>query len=396
MIATITRSIPWLTGVWSYCAWFCGRALWTSSPVRSASTIKSICVIQPNALGDTLMVTPLLQALVDAVGPGRVDVVVAARSAELLRNVPGLGRLITVQRHLRWRDFGSILEFVRVLREVRARRYDVIVDLSRILQFSWMTFLAAPRRSIGVQVARQMGPWSVERLEFLYIDEVAVPPGQHMIHEHLALLQPLGIRTASDRMIFVPTESERQAAQHWLSDYGLVPHRPYVVIHPSGKWPPKRWHPERFRQLTQRLRLQGLSIVLAGDAQDRSLLTSIAQGSESAVAILAGDLSLGAVGALIEGASLFIGNDSVLMHMASAVDTPLIALFGPTVPHHTGPLSISDRVIAKPIDCRPCQLYFTQDRCERGRNYCMDLIEVDDVARAAEALLGRTKCALAG
>lgn len=349
----------------------------------------SICVIQPNALGDTLMVTPLLRALVDAVGPGRVDVVVAARSAELLQNFPGLGRLIAIQGHLRWRELGSIVEFARAVRELRARRYDVIIDLSRVLQFAWMTFLAAPRRSIGVRVERQMGSWSVERLEYLYTDEVTVQPGQHMIREHLALLHPLGIRDTSDRMIFLPTESEVQAAQRWLNDHGLVQCRPYVVIHPSGKWPPKRWHQERFRQLTQRLQSLSVSIVLAGDAQDRSLLTGIASGNEAAIAILAGDLSLGAVGALIKDARLFIGNDSALMHIASAVGTPLIALFGPTVPGHTGPLGASDRVIAKPIDCRPCQLYFTKDRCVRGHNYCMDSIEVEDVVSAAEAMLGR-------
>lgn len=393
---SIARPIPWLTGFWSYCAWLCGKALWRSLPVRSGSAIESVCVIQPNALGDTLMATPLLHALVDAVGPGRVDVVVASRSTELLRNLPGLGRLITVQRHLRWRDFRSILEYVRVLRDVRARRYDAVIDLSRVLQFAWMTYLAAPRRSIGVQVRRNMGPRSVERLEYLYTDEVAVPSGQHIIHEHLALLKPLGIRGASDKMIFVPTELERQDAQRWLKDHDLVPGRPYVVIHPSGKWPPKRWHAERFRDLTQRLKSQGLSIVLAGDAWDRSLCASIAQESESAIAILAGELSLGAVGALIEGASLFIGNDSALMHMASAVSTPLIALFGPTVADHTGPLGAQNCVIAKPIECRPCQLYFTQDRCARGHNYCMDLIEVDEVLARAKARLRRADCALAG
>ncbi|HEV8243118.1 MAG TPA: hypothetical protein VGQ07_03925, partial [Nitrospirales bacterium] len=99
-----------------------------------------VCVLQMNALGDVLMVTPLLRALIDALGPGRVDVVVREHAVPLLENFPGLGETITLVRPLYWRDPSSVVAFFWLAKKLRARRYRAVLDVSRLLQSAWLTY----------------------------------------------------------------------------------------------------------------------------------------------------------------------------------------------------------------------------------------------------------------
>lgn len=387
MIASLKRAIPWCAGLGAYLAWRAGGLLRPRRPAAGTPAGGPVCVIQTNALGDVLMVTPLLCALTEALGAGAVDVVVRRHAAPLLEGLPGLGERILVEGHLQWRAPASILEFARTVRRLRARRYRAILDAARSMQSAWMTFLARPERGIGLALPRRLGPARVERLGYLYTDEVPADPQDHMIRQNLALLTPLGVTAPSARLRFSPGPGHREAARAWMVAQGIAPGTPYAVIHPGAKWPPKRWHPERFGLVAHRLQAEGLLVVLIGDARERHLLASVAVGTTPPPRILAGDLPLGALGALLEGARLFIGNDSGLLHLARAVGTPALAVFGPTLPERTGPLGDGARALVKPIPCRPCRLYFTRDRCERGHNYCMDLIEADEVVEAARALL---------
>jgi predicted lipopolysaccharide heptosyltransferase III len=389
MIAAAKRLVPWLHGLLAYLAWRAGGLAWGRRARHLGQVNGPVCVIQVNSHGDVLMATPLLQALVGALGAGRVDVVVSTHTAPLLKCFPGLGKLIVMKSHLRWRRPTTLWGLVRVVRELRNRRYGAILDVSRLTQSAWMTFLARPQRGVGLRLLRRMGPVVVEQLGYLYTDEVEVRPDAHMIRQNLALLTPLGITASSERVRFTPDPSDVEAATGWLTERELGHGRPFVVIHPGAKWPPKRWHAERFRVLTGRLLSHGLAVVLAGDAADRPLLDAVAgEGTPSPLLfILAGDLQFSAVGALLREARLFIGNDSGLMHLAEAVGTPIVALFGPTFPDRTGPLGPTHRALVKPIPCRPCRLYFTRDRCERGHNYCMDMIDVDEVWASTHALL---------
>lgn len=394
MITTAKRLLPWFNGLLAYLAWRIGRLMWAGRSEVPGPLIGPVCVIQTNSLGDVLMVTPLLRSLVDALGTGRVDVVICERTARLLEHFPGLGEQIIIKSHLHWRHPASLWEFIRVVRKLRARRYGAILDVARVTQSAWMTFLASPQRGIGLRIPRRFGPVAVEQLGYLYTDEVEVQPEAHMVRQNLALLTPIGITPSSERLQFTPASRDCQAATQWLADRGLGSSHPFVLIHPGTKWPPKRWHVERFRLLIERLQSHGLTVVLAGDANDRPLLEAAAGGITPPPIMVAGDLQLGAVGALLQRACLFIGNDSGLMHMASAAGTPTVALFGPTWPDRTGPLGPYQRAIVKPIPCRPCVLYYTRDRCERGHNYCMDLIEVDEVWAAAQSLLNQAQPAI--
>jgi len=387
VIVVVKQVAHWLHGLLAYVVWRAAGFCISSRKGVLVHDTGRVCVLQMNALGDVLMVTPLLRALIDALGPGRVDMVAREHAVPLLENFPGLGERIPLARPLRWRDPPSVFAFFRLAKKLRTRRYRTVFDGSRLMQSAWLTYLAHADRGVGFRLPRNLGPFALEGLGYLYTDEVRVDPNAHMIRQNLALLAPLGIAPASERIQFAPTAAHAGAARAWLSAQGVKPDQPYVVLHPGAKWPPKRWPIERFREVAARLQRSGLVVILVGDKTDECILRAIATGLVPPPLVSAGKLDLGAVGALIRQARLFLGNDSGLMHMASAVGTPVVAMFGPTLPHRTGPLDAPGCAIMKPIECRPCRLYYTRDRCERGHNYCMDLIEVEDVWSAATSML---------
>ena len=333
------------------------------------------------------MTTPLLTALVQARGGGNVDVVVAERTVPLLAGLSGLGSLHHLRGHLAWRRPASILEFLRLACRLRRKRYDAILDATCLLQSAWLTFLARPRLGIGPRLARRLGPYRLDGLGFLYTHEVPAPRDLHMIRQHLALLEPLGIAPPPERMHFVPAETDRRASARWATACGFATDRPFAVIHPGAKWPPKRWHTDRFAALAGRLQSLGLQSLVVGSAEECSLVQAVAAPSGDSTFTMAGELSLGALAVLLSHARLFIGNDSGLSHLAAAVGTPAVVLFGPTEPARTGPLQPPSHSLCLPIACRPCPLYYSRDRCLRGHNFCMDLIEVDAVFRAVRSVL---------
>ena len=112
MIAAAKRVLPWVNGLLTYLLWRVGGLFLRRRPGESAPMPGRVCVLQVNSVGDVLMVTPLLQALIRALGPGSVDVVVSQRTAALLRDFPGLGRRIQMRTSLRWRHPRSVWEFV--------------------------------------------------------------------------------------------------------------------------------------------------------------------------------------------------------------------------------------------------------------------------------------------
>jgi ADP-heptose:LPS heptosyltransferase len=387
MFATLKRSLPWVHGLLAYLVWkgvglIAPRRISPKGPVEGP-----VCVIQMNALGDVLMVTPLLRSLVNALGPGRVEVVVQEHAVPLLETFVGLGQMIPIKGHLHWRSPSSMWAFCWLARELRQRRYRAVLDASRLMQSAWLTYLSRPEKGVGLRARRRLGPFSVESLAYLYTHEVDPGPEVHMLRQTLAMLRPLGLVPTSEATEFAPSAQDCLTARRWLEAHVMAPGQRFVVLHPGGKWPPKRWPKDRFRTLAARLQESGVAVVVIGDKRETSLIRLVTDGLTPTPLVCNGDLGLGALGALMQRASLFVGNDSGPMHLAAAVGTPVVGLFGPTFPERCGPLGATSRSFMKPIDCRPCRLYFTREHCERGHNYCMDLIGIEEVWAAVRSIL---------
>jgi heptosyltransferase-2 len=181
---------------------------------------------------------------------------------------------------------------------------------------------------------------------------------------------------------------ERQAATRMLADAGWDGRSAVVALAPGARWATKAWPPGQWAGLLRDLRAGGLGFpALLGGPEEASLCGSILAESGGFGANLAGRTSLVQTGAVLAAAAALVTNDSAPLHLATAVGTPVVALFGPTVRGFGFyPLGAEDRVLEMDLDCRPCSLHGTR-RCPRGHHDCLRLLSTGTVLEALRPLL---------
>lgn len=256
-------------------------------------------------IGDLVMTTPALRALHDAYPEVRIDIVADPRSSELLTRCPYLGELFhRVKREGR-------TGLLRLVRRLRRRRYDAIVDL-RTDFLPWL--LRGARRS-----ARWQAP----------------PHGPHAVEQHFAVAQRLlpSPRAIPDTCIWTTAADDARAAA--LLDTVPGPRR--LVLAPGANWPGKRWPVEHYAALAQALREDFDSLVLLGSAADVNECGGRLDGLALPTLNLMGRTSLIEATAVMRQATLFVGNDSGLGHLASAAGIPSVTVFGPGRPERYRP-----------------------------------------------------------
>jgi heptosyltransferase-2 len=198
----------------------------------------------------------------------------------------------------------------------------------------------------------------------------------------------MGVPPSSTQPKLFITDREVEEALDLLAGAGVRDPRRIAVIAPGARWPNKRWSAEGFAKLGEWLASQkGLEIVIAGDRDDRSVVDELRRRLTVASADISGRTGLRELGAVLRGARVFIGNDSGPGHLAAAVGTPVVTIFGPTseafgVP----PRGEGVRSVSLPLECRPCSLHGGR-RCPRGRRACLEDLEPGAVIRAVEGVL---------
>jgi lipopolysaccharide heptosyltransferase II len=180
------------------------------------------------------------------------------------------------------------------------------------------------------------------------------------------------------------TPEEENSADELLDQLGVQPSQPMVILQPGARYWFKAWPPERFAELADRLMSQhGCQVLIGGSDQDIALAEQIQQMMKNRPIVMAGRTAIKQFAAIAKKSALFVGSDSGAMHIASAVSTPVVALFGPSNPREWGPRGGPVEVLYKEIDCRIC----FHPTCIRGEENCMRLIPVHEVFAAAQRLL---------
>jgi lipopolysaccharide heptosyltransferase II len=211
---------------------------------------------------------------------------------------------------------------------------------------------------------------------------------QHKAFTYLPLLEAAGCAASAGPYAYeyVMTEVERQAAYEWLAARQVPPGSPFVILHPGANWTHKRWAAERFAALGDRLaQARGAAIVITGAPEDRGLAASIQQQMRHPAVALAGSTTLRQLAACLSCARLVVSNDTGVLHLAAALATPIVALYGPTSPALTGPLGDPTRMeVVHHADCCPRIPCYHPDRAAHPG---MRSITVDEVFGAACRLL---------
>jgi heptosyltransferase-1 len=338
-----------------------------------------ILIIKPSSPGDILHSLPVLHALRGRFPNARIAWLVATPFVDLLSTHPAIDELIPFDRK-RYGFLGRSLritwEFVRFIGELRSRRFDLAIDLQGLFRSGFLALASgAPVR---------VGPADVRELAGLFYTHRAEPidADAHAVDKNMAVAAVLGV--AEGPLDFTPhlSDDDRRAAESLLREAGVEPAGRFAVLVPGTRWETKRWPARRFGELARRLRAEhGLSVVLVGGGGDLAAGADAVAASDGAARNLCGRTTLRQAAAIIERAALVVTADSTPMHLAAALNRPLVALFGPTNPARTGPYGRLADVVRLDLPCSPCY-YRKLSHCPYGQACMWDL----DIQRVAEAV----------
>lgn len=365
----------------------CGRAIRSVFPVsgQGPPAAKKLLLIRLDHIGDLLMTTPAIHALKLRFPESSLCLLASPAALPIIAGNPEIDR--TFSFRVPWYDGGraqrfSCREYIRLLRQLRRERFDAAIDFRgdfRVLLF--FSFLGKAKQRVG---------YAALGGEFLLTRSCPYDENRHFVDANLALANCLDGPPASPGIQYFVNASPAIASHvdKFLSKLGIGAGDSIIGIHPATipHWRLKRWAPARFAALADALaRREGVKIVLTGGKEDVAELENIVSLMREKAWITAGRTSIPQLVELIRRCRLFVSNDTGPMHIAAAVATPLVAIFGPTDPQRSGPNGNPRliRVIRHDVPCRrPC---FVAE-CTIGHE-CMNGIEVADALQACEELL---------
>jgi heptosyltransferase-3 len=337
------------------------------------SSRKRILVIKLKQPGDVLVSTPVIAALKEAWPDCHLTYLVPRGTEAMVADHPGLDGLIVVDR--RGATWGESWRFIRNLRR---QSFDLVLELSGGDRGAIYTFFTGAKERLGFEHPRQ----PVWQRRGCFTRLLPRPPVKmHLVDQNLAAVRALGLTPLNPRLQFFWDTRVEQRVHDRLTSLGLA-NQPFVVMHPGAGWRFKCWTPTGYARVIEALEQEwGLPVVLTGTKapHEQNLLAALLQECRATPINLAGRLSLKELGALIAKARFFFGMDSAPMHLAAAVNTPAVALFGPSGVFNWGPWGEGHLVIKKDWACLPCG----GDGCEGSKiSRCLMEIEPAEVLEA--------------
>jgi heptosyltransferase-3 len=327
---------------------------------------RNMLAIKLRYLGDVLLATPTLHALKEAYPAARLSVLVNRGTEQILHGNPHVDEIISLDR-------GSIGAQCGFARQIRKRQFDTVVDLTDGDRAAFLTWISGAAVRIGFNAEQR---WT----GMCYTTVVKEEAGAHRIERDLAALAPLGVAIQGRLPQLWLTPEDETGVDRLVSEVGIPRDRPWVVIQPGARYWFKAWPSERFAELADHLSDRcGCQVLVAGSSQEVGLAETVAKQARSRLLNIAGRSDIRTLAAVLKRSALFVGNDTGAMHIAAAMGTPVVGLFGPSDPREWGPRGGPAEVIYKGLDCRIC----FHPTCRRGEENCMKLITVDEVMAAA-------------
>jgi len=324
------------------------------------ATPSRICLVKLGAIGDVVNTLPLVCRLRRAFPRAKLSWVIAPLAHRLVEGHDAVDEFLVldVSRPSSWPAF---------LRTLRSRKFDLAIDLQRILKSGLVTRLSGAPRRLGFDKAR------CKERSWLFTNE-RIPARQSpgvTVAQYLEFADHLGAPAAEPewRLPIVP----------WCQE------APRVALNLGASKPANLWHPDGWASLAHRLveRVPARRIALIGGADDRAAADAVLAQGPPGLLDAVGALSLKETAGLIAASEVFVGCDTGPLHLAVAVRTPVVALFGAADPARTGPFGAADSVIFKGVECSPCR----RRECPIDTHPCMTRIGAEEVATRVLALL---------
>jgi lipopolysaccharide heptosyltransferase II len=347
--------------------------------------VRRVLLLRLERIGDLLMI---LDAIADARAAwpeAEIDLVVGEWNASLARLIGGVTRVEIASAP--WLARGSAAHawpaLIRLARSWRPREYDVVVNFEPDIRSNLLAWLTGAPRRFG---------YSTGGGGAFLTDAEPYDPSSHVAVNARRLVARASGRAATARSGSPARLALPADAIHRARAIVGTSRRPLIGVHPSGGRPSKQWHLDRFAQTANELaQTRGATIVLTGAAGDRPMVDDVKRGltlPPDRVVDACGDRDLPELAALLGELDLLVSSDTGPMHLAAAVGTPVVALFGPSDPKRYGPLGAAQRVIRIDLPCSPCgQVRLPPERCRGRVPDCLDGIHPATVVAAAIELL---------
>ena len=337
-----------------------------------------ILVIKLDHLGDVLLATPVFSNLRRAYPNAELHALTGTWSRVVLEKHPEVNKVIEYNSPFfsRTGQPTPLRETFKLYRQLRRQKYDLMVELRGDWRTVWFAFLRlTPRRlsRAALQIANRLG--------------LAQFSGTHETTRNLDVLRQAGVPTPVQTAVFSVTAENKKWASDLLATYQIERRCPLIAIHPGSPIPLKRWMPERYAELADWLIAQKRAqILFVGVKDELPIVTEIQALMRGESINIAGKTTLTQLASILHTCTVFIGNDSGPMHLAAAVGTQTIGLYGPGDPTRFGPAGEKCQTIRRKSDC-PC----LGTTCRFGEAGCMSEIQVTDVIQTLEAAAYLTK-----
>lgn len=326
--------------------------------------MKRILIVNVNWLGDTLFATPFIRAVKEKYPEAYIAILTHPRCYKVLEGNPNIDEIIIYDEK---KQHKNLLRKFSIIAYLRSKKFDAAFILRKSLSRTLLLLFS----KIPIRVG-----YRSKRAGFLLTKKVDIPDKElHKVEYFLNLAKALGIETKNKNYEIAISDSDMENGKKILEDAGIKD-KGFIALNAGGNWDPKRWPAENFAKLGDKIfeKLK-LSIVLTGAKKDIALAENIAGLMKHKPFVLCGKTDMKTLGAIFKKAICVISNDSGPMHLAAAVRTKVVAIFGPTSPELTGPYGDGRYVILrKDIGCKiPCYDLKCRD------NRCMKAITVEDV-----------------
>ncbi len=337
-----------------------------------------ILIIRTDRMGDVILSTPVIRALRKALPDAHLAMMVRPEHRELVEGHPDLNGVILFDKEGEDRGLSGTLRLARRLRQEQFDTAVILHSTNRVILLAW---LAGIRRRVGY--ARRL-PWLLtDRLPY-----VKREGGRHEAEYNLELLKFLDIQADHPKPFVQTTPAQEAKVEAFLKNRAGGANSPLAVLHPGASCPSKRWPPERFSQVADSLIDEcGACVVVVTGPEEIARGEQVARLMRNAPLRALGLFSPGELACLFKRSRCLVSNDSGPVHLAAAVGTPVVAIFGRwgggLSPTRWGPLGDSHRILHHDVGCRPCLAH----RCPIDF-VCLKAVSVEEVLTAVEHAAG--------
>ena len=337
-----------------------------------------ILIVRLDRIGDVVLSTPVIKALRDAYPKSRISFLTGPHCREILEGNPHLDEVIIYDKKERERGILGNLRFISRLRKIK---FDLAVILHPTNRSHLIAFLAGIPERVGYD--KKMGILLTKKIP--HLKQLGL---KHEIDYTLDILRYIGIEPKERRLCMPINDDSELKVGDIFAKCGIKEGDLVITLNPGGSCPSKRWGLENYIKVgNDAARRYGARIVVICGSLDKSLGDNVADSISAKAVNLSGRTTVGDLASVLRRSRLLISNDSGPVHIACAVGTPVIAIFGRSdrglSPERWGPTGEDDVALHKDVGCAVCLAH----NCELGFK-CLEAITVDEVLKAAEKILG--------